>query len=194
MVVTDKIDEILEYWFGDGSTERGLWFKGSQEIDDDIRQRFGDLWERAGRGDVDYWCETARGRMALIIVLDQFSRNLHRGSPLAFQYDNKAQSLSLQGIELGHDIQLGLFERWFFYLPLEHAENLALQDKSIACFQTLLADAPLDKRQIFEGSLGYAERHRAVIEKFGRFPHRNELLGRESTEAERAHLASGVWF
>lgn len=193
--MTDRIDEILDYWFED-TDEAGYarWFAGTPETDAQIRARFGDLLEPATSGQLDTWADTARGRLALIIVLDQFSRNCHRGDGRAFAGDPVAQRLCLDGLERGHDRQLSLTERWFFYLPLEHAEDLVLQERSVALHQQLLAEAPPDRRKQYEGALDYAIRHRDVVARFGRFPHRNQTLGRVSTDEERAFLAEGKTF
>jgi uncharacterized protein (DUF924 family) len=191
----DQIDEILDYWFGAaGSSGDSLWFSGSPEIDADIRARFGDLVEPALSGALDDWAITARGRLALILVLDQFMRNLGRGSARAYAGDAAAQRLCLEGLERGHDRELPLIQRWFLYMPMEHAESRELQEHSVACFTRLLTESPPDKRQIYQGALDYAIRHRDVIARFGRFPHRNQVLGRTTTAQEQAFLDSTGWF
>ncbi|WP_461521453.1 DUF924 family protein, partial [Porticoccus sp.] len=123
-----------------------------------------------------------------IIVLDQFSRNIYRYFPTAYSSDRLALNWSLSGIDAGLDKQLRPIQRVFFYLPLEHAEDLAIQQRSVSLFQQLLAQVPIGQKEIFAGFLDYAERHAAVIKQFGRFPHRNKILGRESTPEEIVYL------
>lgn len=188
----DRIDEILAYWFdGSGSARTGLWFAKDDRVTAEIEQRFGASLDAAGAGALDRWAESPRGRLALIIALDPLARRRHPDRALAFAHDAKAQRLCLEGIERGHDRSLSLLHRWFFYLPLQHAEDLALQDASVRCFEALAGEAPPDKRQLYTGALEHAVRHRAVIERFGRFPERNQALGRASTPDEEAYLASG---
>ncbi len=189
----DKRQEILDFWFGDGhqpGTEvefRREWFVKDPAFDERIRQRFGDDLERAIRGEYDGWADTAAGRLALIILLDQFSRNLFRGSPRSWCQDPLALELCLEGIARGHDRELAVIERGFFYLPLEHAEDLHLQELSVEKF-TELADMAPDIAGGDGGLLDYAERHHEIIARFGRFPHRNDVLARPSTDEERAFL------
>ncbi|MFW5966014.1 MAG: DUF924 family protein [Persicimonas sp.] len=187
-----KIEDVLEFWFG--SLERPIeaeqqekWFTKDPEFDDQIRERFGDDLERATRGEYDKWAETARGRLALIIVLDQFSRNLFRGSPRSWTQDLLAQKLTLEGLELGHDRRLRTAERVFFYMPLEHAEDLHLQELSVEKFEELAEEVDDDGGDD-PGWLEYAVRHHEIIERFGRFPHRNEVLSRPTTDEEAAFL------
>ena len=190
-------ESVLEYWFGkeaDGST-KSFWFKATDETDADIRARFGDQLASARRGELDGWADEPRGRLALIIVLDQLSRNIYRNRKEAYDSDTRAQALCIEGIKAGHDRQLAFIERVFHYMPLMHAEDLTVQDRSIEMFKQLADDAAGNEQASFyKGNVDYARDHRAVIEKFGRFPHRNEILGRESSDPEKAHLATGKWF
>jgi uncharacterized protein (DUF924 family) len=187
---TEHIEEILDYWLGGDIQQKSrMWFTRDEAVDADIRARFGALYQRAAAGEFDYWADMPRGRLALIILLDQFSRNLHRDSPAAFASDRKAQELCVEGIDRGDDRQLSALERWFFYMPLQHAEDLDLQERSVRAFEDLAADAAPEHATLVQGGLDYARRHRDVIARFGRFPHRNEVLGRDSTAEEREHLA-----
>lgn len=189
-------EEILTFWFGppggdgwDFSQERvELWFGRSEATDELVRERFAADTLAASRGALDEWAQTPRGRLTLLILLDQFPRHLHRGKPGAFAQDPKAQGLVLEGLELGHHLELRPIERSFFYLPLEHAEDLALQDRSVALYQELADAAPEAVRPKYLSFLDYAERHQVIIARFGRFPHRNAFLGRESTPEEAAFL------
>lgn len=188
-------DAVHAFWFGtienDARTaeERAqLWWKKSEQTDRDIRERFESWVQAAGRGELDSWADGPAGRLALIVLLDQFPRNIYRGLPEAFGFDERALSLSLEGQRLGQDRALRPVERVFFYLPLEHAESRAMQARSVALFEALLAEVPEAQRGPFETFLDYAVRHRDVIERFGRFPHRNATLGRTSTAEERQFL------
>lgn len=202
MKTTQAIDEraalVLAFWLGDApaATEAaGLkrwvarWFSRDEALDDRIRGDFAGLAEAALRGDLDGWAATPRERLALVILLDQFPRNLYRDSPRAFAGDAKARWLADDAIRLGQDQALAPVERTFFYLPFEHAEDLAAQEQAVALFDALRTDAPPGLSGAFSSFHDYALRHRDVIARFGRFPHRNAVLGRESTDAEREYLA-----
>ena len=190
---SETIESVLFFWFGDaagrsiGATAKAqekLWWGGDRGTDDLIRSRFAPLHERAARGELDDWSGTPKGRLALILVLDQFSRNLHRGKPGAFAQDAAAHALCIEGLERQNDRELGPLERVFFYLPLEHSEDRAEQARSVAVYEALAAEVPVSQRQLFDGYTKYARDHRAVIDRFGRFPHRNVILGRDSTPEE----------
>ncbi|MBM3357362.1 MAG: DUF924 domain-containing protein [Betaproteobacteria bacterium] len=190
-----EIEQVLEFWFGkcgaDGAIDpsrRKMWFREGRKHDAEIRRRFGALHERACRGELDDWAATARGRLALILVLDQFSRHLYRGNARACAQDAPAQRLALGGLEQGADRELAPAERAFFYLPLEHAEDRELQERSVRCFASLADGVPAASRKDYKSFLDYARRHREIIERFGRFPHRNVALGRASTPEEREFL------
>ncbi len=187
----DTPREVLEFWFGPdhepGGAEpefRREWFMKDDAFDQQIGERFADEVERGARGEYDEWAETPAGRLALIILLDQFSRNLFRGSPRSWTQDLLAQKLCLEGIEQGHDVELGIVERAFFYLPLEHAEDLHLQELSVEKYRELLESDP----DLADGFYDYAVRHHEIIERFGRFPHRNEVISRPSTPEEEEFL------
>lgn len=183
-------DAVLQYWFGprDGDEWgklRRIWFGGGTAVDDEIRSRFGALHVRACAGALDDWQRTADGCLALLIVLDQFSRNLHRGTAKAFAADDKAREIARVAVDRGLDKRVLPVQRWFFYLPFEHAENVDDQRRAVALFAALPED------QSREIAVDYAHKHHDIIERFGRFPHRNEMLGRESTAEETTWLAEG---
>jgi len=187
---------VLGYWFGRAGddaavfAEKGsLWFKADAAVDADIRDRFAALREGAIAGRLDGWLESPRGRLALVILVDQFSRNLFRDDARAFTHDGLARDWVDEGLRLGVDQELSLVERPFFYMPLQHAESIAHQQHSVALFTHLRDVAPPALRARFANTLDYAERHRDIIARFGRFPHRNAVLGRVSTAAEIDFLA-----
>jgi len=190
-----RVEEILDFWFGELSPDgpvsaarRRLWFGGDEETDRLIGERFGRDLEAARRGDYDGWRDSPQGALALIVVLDQFPRNIYRGSAQAYASDAKALNLSLEGMAQGQDRFLAVAEKAFFYLPLEHAEESAMQRLSVAAFTRLWREAPVGGKKMAEGFLDFAIRHREIIERFGRFPHRNAVLGRPSTAEEEAFL------
>lgn len=175
------IDEILRYWFED--IEHALWFKKDPDFDRELEQRFGHLLALANDDQLDDWCDTPRGRLALIIVLDQFSRNIYRGTPRAFEADPKALLLTVNGIADRSDQGLSLEQRSFFYLPLRHAEDLAMQKLGLA-----------KTRELNDAGYGtdkYALNHLEIIARFGRFPHRNAVLGRRNMSQENEYLKDG---
>jgi uncharacterized protein (DUF924 family) len=182
-------DDVLAYWFAPGPERPTRWFRGDAATDADCRQRFASTLDAAARGELDEWTATPRGRLALIVVLDQFSRNVHRGTPRAFAQDARALALCLDGLARGDDRALAPEERAFFYLPLEHAEDRTAQQRSVECLERLCDEVSSEQRPLFEDFLDYARRHRAIIERFGRFPHRNKTLGRASTAEECEFLA-----
>ncbi len=179
--------DVLDFWF-DAASE-AVWFDNDNAFDARIRERFGGALEAAARGELDHWTATPDGWLALLIVLDQFSRNIHRGDARAWAADAKAQAIALAGIERGDDLRLSPLQRLFAYLPLEHAEDRFLQRRSVDQFEQLLAQSPESEQARYQDYLDYARRHRDVIERFGRFPHRNALLGRNSTPEETDYLA-----
>lgn len=188
--------DVLRLWLGAHPLERaamqrvqGQWFRKNDTFDDLLRQRFGAAIAAARAGRLDHWAEDAQGRLALLIVLDQFSRNVFRGQPDSFAADAQALAIALAGIERGHDQAVPPMARIFCYLPLEHAEDAALQARSVALFAAL-RDAPdAEPKAFFDGTLEYAHKHQDVIARFGRFPHRNAILGRASTPDEVVYLA-----
>lgn len=190
-----NVGGILDFWFGADpddaivvKKQAMLWWSKNRESDDEIRQRFEDAVRSAAAGELNEWLATARGRLALIILTDQFPRNMYRDTARAFSCDSKALAWCLEGLNGRVDRELRPIERVFFYLPLEHAESRERQAKSVQCFSELAASVPIDQKNIFEEYLGFAIRHRDIVERFGRFPHRNDLLGRRSTPEELAFL------
>lgn len=173
--------DVLKFWFED--IEQSSWFRKDAAFDSALEKRFGALLERAKAGELDNWHETPQGSLALIIVLDQFSRNIHRDSGRAFEADGKALQLTLEGIERGFDEELSLEQRSFYYLPLRHAEDLLMQQLGLKKTRELNAAG--------YGSDKFALNHLELIERFGRFPHRNRVLGRPNTPEEDAYLADG---
>ena len=188
----NDIEQVLAYWLGkcsaDGAVDpsrRRMWFGNGRRYDAVIRARFGSLHERAANGELaGEWSQSARGRLATIILLDQFSRHIHRGKAGAYAQDEVAQRLAADGVEYGADPELIPAGRVFFYLPFEHAENFELQRLSVRSFERLAAAVAPSHRKEYDGYTDYARRHRDIIERFGRFPHRNAILGRTSTLEE----------
>jgi uncharacterized protein (DUF924 family) len=188
----NEIEQVLDFWFGacgaDGSLDpvkRRMWFSDGSKHDADIRKRFRKLHRSAARGELDgEWAGTPRGRAALIVVLDQFSRHIHRGTAAAFTQDPAAQRLASAGVEQGVDRQLIPIQRAFFYLPFEHAEDLKLQRLGTRLFEKLSTEVAPAWRKEYIGFADYSGHHRDIIERFGRFPHRNAMLGRASTPEE----------
>ena len=186
---------VLEFWFGaddaDPAARSALWFRKDDATDAHIRATFGDAIDRALRGDLDDWAQTARGRLALVLLLDQLTRNSFRNDPRSYDGDARAQRLALDGIARGEDRELGCLQRAFLYMPLMHAEDLALQNRCVALFEAMAAEAGDALRQTTDSFAHFARLHRDVIARFGRFPHRNDILGRASTGEEIDFLRDG---
>ncbi len=189
-------EEVLAFWFADAASDpqalarrNRVWFKGHASFDRECSERFAATLAAAAEGALDHWKDSPRGRMALIVLLDQLSRNIHRGTRAAYLQDDRALALCMEGIAHGHDRQLSLIERTFFYLPLEHAEDRDIQALSVRHFESLAEEAPEDLRRQMTENLEYARQHRDIIDRFGRFPHRNAVLGRDTTPEEEAYLA-----
>ena len=179
---------VLDHWFGaPGSPEHGatreLWFRKSEATDRDIAQRFGPLVERALRGELSGWSAQPQSALAQIVLLDQYTRNTLRDTPRAFAGDARALAAAMAMVGARQDEALLPVQRAFVYLPFEHAEGMAMQDESLRLFTRLALDAPQT-----QSMLDYAHRHRDVVLRFGRFPHRNAILGRQSTAEEIAFL------
>jgi uncharacterized protein (DUF924 family) len=174
----DAIQDVLDYWFSPRLSRH--WFASTPALDDEIRLRYEALWQRAASGELDAWSDTPDGALALAIVLDQLPLNMYRGLPLAFSTEQLAVAVARQAVARGDDQRLPRDRVMFLYMPLMHSENLADQDQSVALFQ----------RAGLTENLRFAEHHRGIVRRFGRFPHRNAILGRESTAAERVYLAS----
>jgi len=192
--MTEVVEEVLLFWFGpldNGvacESKQRLWWEGREEDDRQLDELFGGLVRRAMRGELDAWASSPRGRLALILLLDQFSRSIYRGTADAFGGDGMALEACRQGIRLGHDLALETAERLFFYMPLEHAESLDAQNLHIAQLESLRQSLNGAHRGLIDNALDFAHQHRDLIVRFGRFPHRNDVMGRASTEEELAHL------
>jgi uncharacterized protein (DUF924 family) len=189
-------EELLSFWFGeldehghaDGEHAR-RWYMKNEAFDEELRSRFGELHAAVVGGQHEGWLASDRGRLAYVIVLDQLSRNLFRGTGRMFAADARALEVALDGVAAGADRRLRHDERAFLYMPLMHSEEPAVQDRCVELFAAWRDELPPDRRAGVERSLDYAERHRVIVRRFGRFPHRNELLGRTSTPEELAFLA-----
>lgn len=192
--------ELLDFWFADTRQDpdrvgerMGFWFQPTADDDASVRERFEPLLEPAIRGHCTHWLDAPGDRLALVLLLDQAPRVIHRRSARAFACDGQALALTLAGLDAGHDRDLSLAERAFFYMPLQHAEDRAAQAISLRCYEGLVADFP-DHAAIAREFLGHARAHAEIVRRFGRYPHRNELLGRESTPEEIAYLEDAPRF
>ncbi|TKB49328.1 DUF924 domain-containing protein [Ferrimonas sediminicola] len=193
-----EVEQVLFFWFGElelglpKEPKGKLWFGAGEVIDQEIRTHFGELHQRALAGELDGWAEDPRGRLALIILLDQFSRNLYRARAEAFAGDQRAVVLCKQGIARGMDRALSLSEKQFFYMPLQHSESLEDQRLGVQMLTSMLQG--LNGRALTEaqGTLKFQQLHLEIIERFGRFPHRNLVLGRQNSAAEALYLADGA--
>ncbi len=177
-----ELEDVLRYWVDEIGPER--WCETDAGIDTEIRNRFEGLWRRAGDGDCDHWLLTPRGALALMIVLDQFPRNMFRGLATAYRTDSRALRIAKQAIGRGHDKVTPEPERQFFYLPLMHSEGLPDQERCVRLIKLGMPQTGIEQME-------HARRHREVIRRFGRFPSRNRPLGRHDTEAERHYRAGG---
>jgi len=182
-----SLEDVLGFWFEPGQERR--WFQASDAADRQIAERFANLWKRARAGELDDWANGARGRLALVILLDQFSRNMNRDSPAAFESDARAQRLALGAEASGHAAELRPIERAFLFMPLMHSEDARLQEHGVELFEALGRES--EDCKVFDK---YARMHRDIVVRFGRFPHRNSVLDRESTAEERAFLEQGGTF
>ncbi len=190
MTNENSIQAVLQFWFGQPDSDaasytqrRKIWFGKQTDLDALITQQFRLLYESAVAGKSQDWQQTPESCLALIIVLDQFSRNMFRDSPKAFAADPQALQVAKFAVDQGFDRQLVPIQRIFMYLPFEHSENLEQQARSVELFHQLQTEAPE-----LADTYDYALRHQAVIQQFGRFPHRNAILGRSSTAAEKEFL------
>lgn len=192
MEMPQQAREVLDFWFGEdlaqpfAHSER--WFKKDPEFDALIGERFGESVLALERGELHAWREGPETALAYIVLADQFPRNMHRDSPRAFALDGLALQCSLAGQGQGFDASLPPVWRVFFYIPMEHSEEPALQQRSLQAFTRLREEADADRAEYFGKVVESAQRHHDIIERFGRFPHRNEVLGRESTPEETEFL------
>jgi uncharacterized protein (DUF924 family) len=192
---TETPASILAFWFGEEPARAAtnpdcarLWWSKQPAVDEAMRLRFGGLVQQAGNGALGAWAEAPEGRLALILLADQFTRNIHRGTPAAFSLDPLAQAWAREGLASGAFAGLLPSQRLFTLMPLEHAESLPLQDECVERMKALRDETAPPERATFDGFVDYAQRHREVIRRFGRFPHRNAILGRASTPEEAAFL------
>lgn len=179
--------EVLEFWFGtpddaDYGQQRKIWFTKNLEFDEKVRSHFTSHYQQAATGQLDDWKTSPQGCLALIILLDQFPRNMFRGQPQAFATDSQALAYAQHAVTQGFDRELPPLQRWFVYMPFEHSEKIEDQYQSVELFEQLS-----DQENLTE-PLDYANRHFKVIERFGRYPHRNDILGRETTPEEAEFL------
>jgi len=172
-----SISDVLGFWFGPGMAAR--WFVSDPAFDAEVKARLGQAAEAAARGELDHWAETPEGSLALVLLLDQVPRNLHRGDARAFHGDAAARAVTRRALEAGFDRELPQAQRLFLYLPLEHSEALTDQEDCCRLIEEL-SDNP--------DWADYARQHRDIVARFGRFPHRNVVLGRESTSEEQDFL------
>lgn len=177
---------VIEFWFAPHA--KALWFEKDRAFDEDIRARFGAAIHEAQMGAFEEWRATPMGTLALLILLDQMSRNIYRGQAKAFLGDARALGIADAALKRGDDKGFDFEQRRFFYLPFEHAEDMVNQERSIQLFTQLYEETPAQDRARAEEQLDYAHRHRDIIKRFGRYPHRNAALGRPSTEAETEFL------
>lgn len=174
----DNYQDILAFWFSDSI--KPLWFHSTPEFDDELRERYLHLWEAASNGELDQWRKSAEGALALVIVLDQFPLNMFRGMAKSFSTEAMARDVAAEAMDKGWDQKLDKTQLAFLYMPFMHSEDLDDQDRSVALFEAAgLKD-----------NLRFARHHRELIRRFGRFPHRNAIIGRPSTEEELTYLAS----
>ncbi|WP_082989729.1 DUF924 family protein [Woeseia oceani] len=191
-----RIDRVLSFWFQEQElsapqidARMDTWFGENPAFDHEIERVFSGDIERASDGKLQHWAEQPRGRLALIILLDQFRRNIYRGTAKAFDMDKRALKLCVEGAMQNMDKKLTPIERVFFYMPLQHAESRRVQEKSIQIYQRLAKSVSATYRETFETILQFAELHRDIIAQYGRFPHRNQLLGRPNTKEEDEYLS-----
>jgi len=197
--VPQTAEDVLAFWFGRAPESEAdvkacmkRWYGGGPELDAEIDARFGPLMAAAANSELTDWATSPRGRLGLIVLLDQFPRSVYRSTAGAFAQDSLALDLTMTGMAARFDSRLDPLERLFFYMPLQHSESLEVQQQSVAAFEALAAaHAELFLRKALLGSADYARQHRDIIAQFGRFPHRNSVLGRRSTPEEARYLEQG---
>lgn len=187
--------KVLDYWFGElefgfpKEDKNKLWFAGGKEVDDTIRSHFEPLVLSASKSEMSDWESAPQGCIALIILLDQFTRNLFRGSKDAFAFDAQAQTICLTGVDMGYAQQLPHIMRLFFYMPLEHSESRELHQKGMSLFQAMSEEIHSDHQATYQAFLDSVGQHKKIVDQFGRYPHRNKVLGRTSTPEEVEYLS-----
>jgi uncharacterized protein (DUF924 family) len=188
----NRPEDVLHFWLGAPGDppmrNAEKWWKKDAAFDDECRQKFGHLIEAGVRGELADWKKTPHGRLALVVLFDQLSRNVFRGTPRSFAQDPLARDAALEAITLGDERTFSTMERAFLYMPLMHAEDVGLQHQCVASFSRLASQAPAELKKTIEEYVDYAKKHEEIVERFGRFPHRNAILGRESTKEEDAFL------
>lgn len=191
-----RIDAILSFWFKEQALSAPqidrrmeIWFSEDPVFDHEIEKEFADEVDRACKGKLDHWADDPQGRLALIILIDQFRRNIHRNTAKAFSKDRMALKLCVEGAMEKKDKGLSPIEKVFFYMPLQHAESRKVQAKSVALYKRLAQAVSPTHRETFETVAQFAELHKDIVDRFGRFPHRNKLLNRENTPEEDEFLA-----
>ena len=191
-----RIEDVLTFWFKEHALSApqidrrmDIWFGADPIFDHEITKEFANDVELASAGKLDYWAESPRGRLALIIMIDQFRRNIHRNTAQAFSKDTAALKYCVEGAIKKHEQDLAPIEKVFFYMPLQHAESRKVQSKSVLLYKRLIASASPTYRETFETVLQFAELHRDIVDQFGRFPHRNTLLNRANTPEENEYLS-----
>ena len=196
---SDRAQQIHDYWFGPADDWQQVlknnsprWFAGGEAMDSEIRTEFASTLETARRGEFDAWQDSIIGAMALVLLMDQFPRHIHRGNPKAFGYDEFSLDICLRGIERGIDSAMSPVQQVFFYLPLQHAEDLDIQNRSIEMMELRAGQCDEAFKAFMENSLDYARQHHDIIQRFGRFPHRNQILDRANTEEEQIFLDAGA--
>ena len=191
-------ENILNFWFAGAAESPAVtaarsefWFTADDELDREIWQLYGDAVSDAAGGLYDHWVEASFGRLALIILLDQFPRNMYRGTAEVFRHDSRALEIAQQGVAVSQLAGLAIPEQAFFLMPYQHAEDLEVQDAGVALYSAMAEEADPEWREAAAGYRDFALQHRDIIAEFGRFPHRNAVLGRTSTEAELSYLEEG---
>jgi uncharacterized protein (DUF924 family) len=194
-----RIDAILDFWFMDKELSApqidgrmDVWFGADSVFDEEIAREFADDVELAAEGKLDHWADEPRGRLALILLLDQFRRNIYRNGPEAFACDKAALKLCVEGAMEKKDKGLSPIQRAFFYMPLQHAESRKVQQKAVSIYNKLAEAVSPTYRETFETMAQFAELHADIVERFGRFPHRNVILNRENTAEEEEYLAGSA--
>lgn len=189
------VEKVISFWFGELDEEGRAkpsvskrWFQKSETFDAEIGENFEGVYEAIAAGEHQDWLEAPRGRLAYVIVLDQFSRNMFRGTPKMYAQDARGLKVAKEGVYRGDDKKLAFSERPFLYMPLMHSEELEDQQVCVELFEAFRDELEGKKREQIENNLDYAVRHLEIVERFGRFPHRNKIMGRESTAEEEAFL------
>lgn len=198
-MITVTPEDIIDFWFGDslGNPESArnrskFWYVSNSDTDAEIRKQFGPILEAVLKGDLSAWETTPEGALALVILLDQFSRNIYRGDAKAYSGDELALAIAKRAIQASFDQDLPGLHRLFLYHPFHHSEQLRDQENAVALFQNVEDRSPEDWREFLHGFTKFAIHHKGVVSRFGRFPHRNKILGRSNTKEEQAYLDGGA--